>query len=65
MCDPGHPGNVTMTDELNPIRDLAIDSATDAVPLKLTGEPDFTAWMNTVDVVAGDLRATIEAEVTA
>jgi hypothetical protein len=54
-----------MTDDMNPIRELATDSATNAVPLKLDGRPDFAVWADAVDVVAGDIRATLEAEVQA
>jgi len=37
----------------HPVREMATDAATDAVPLAVTGEPDFDAWRLVVD----DVRA--------
>ena len=56
-----------MTDDIprDPIRELAHDSATDAVPLGVTGEPDFDGWSATVRDVAVDIEHTLRSEVEA
>ena len=56
-----------MTDDIprDPIRELAHDSASDAVPVGVTGEPDFDGWCATVGDVASDIEHTIRAEVDA
>ncbi len=38
----------------------ATDAATDAVPLAVTGEPDFDAWRLVVDDVRDDIRRAID-----
>ena len=54
-----------MTDDIprDPIRELAHDSASDAVPVGVTGEPDFDGWSAAVGDVASGIEYTIRAEV--
>lgn len=42
------------------IRCVAHDSATNAVPLKVTGEPDFEAWAAVVSELARDIERDIK-----
>ena len=62
-------GTLDMTDAhtMDPIRRIATDAATDAVPLAVSGEPDFDAWTAVVDDVRDDIVRDIEttAEVDA
>jgi hypothetical protein len=41
------------------IRLIAHDSATDCVPLSVTGEPDFEAWSAVVSDVAVSIEASL------
>lgn len=41
------------------IRCIAHDSATNAVPLKITGEPDFDSWAAVVSELADDIERNI------
>lgn len=55
----------TMSDALpaqSPVDMLATEAASDAVPLGVTGEPDFDAWRRVVDDVRDDVRYTLLAE---
>ena len=56
-----------MTDatQPDPIRCIAHDAASDAVPLALDGHPDFDAWSAVVRELAGDIEHTIRSEVDA
>ena len=56
-----------MTDatQPDPIRRIAHDAASDAVPLALNGTPDFEAWSAVVGDVADDIEHTIRSEVDA
>ena len=56
-----------MTDatQRDPIRCIAHDAASDAVPLALNGTPDFDAWQAVVGDVADDIEHTIRSEVEA
>jgi hypothetical protein len=56
-----------MTDDIprDPIRELAHDSATDAVPVGVTGEPDFDGWCAAVGDVAAAIEHTLRSEVPA
>ena len=56
-----------MTDatQPDPIRCIAHDAASDAVPLALDGHPDFDAWRVVVGDVADDIEHTIRSEVEA
>ena len=56
-----------MTDatQRDPIRCIAHDAASDAVPLALNGTPDFEAWSAVVGDVADDIEHTIRSEVDA
>jgi hypothetical protein len=42
------------------IRLIAHDSATDCVPLSVTGEPDFDAWSAVVSDVAVSIEASLQ-----
>ena len=44
----------------HPVREMATDAATDAVPLAVTGEPEFDAWRLVVDDVRDDIRRAID-----
>lgn len=46
----------------SPVDMLATEAASDAVPLGVTGEPDFDAWRRVVDDVRDDVRYTLLAE---
>jgi hypothetical protein len=52
-----------MTDKqiTDPIRRIATDAATDAVPLAVDGDPDFAAWRAVVDDVRDDIVRAIVA----
>ena len=56
-----------MTDatQPDPIRCIAHDAASDAVPLALNGTPDFDAWSAVVRELADDIEHTIRSEVEA
>ena len=56
-----------MTDatQRDPIRCIAHDAASDAVPLAINGTPDFDAWSAVVRELAGDIEHTIRSEVDA
>ena len=56
-----------MTDatQPDPIRCIAHDAASDAVPLALDGHPDFEAWSAVVGELAGDIERDLRAEVDA
>ena len=56
-----------MTDatQPDPIRCIAHDAASDAVPLALDGHPDFDAWSVVVGELAGDIERDLRAEVDA
>ena len=56
-----------MTDatQPDPIRRIAHDAASDAVPLALDGTPDFDAWSAVVRELADDIEHTIRSEVEA
>lgn len=64
------PATPDMTDtalpQADPIRCIATDAATDAVPLALDGQPDFEAWSAVVadlaDDIARDVRAAAEVD---
>lgn len=45
----------------DPIRSIAIDAATDAVPLALDGQPDFEAWSAVVDDLSDDIARDVRA----
>lgn len=50
----------------DPIRELATDTATDAVPLELTpARTDFNEWRKPVDFVRGSIIAALRSEVPA
>jgi len=65
--DTGYAHAMTdATQELDPIRRIATDAATDAVPLAVSGEPDFDAWRAVVDDLRDDIIRDIRrAEVDA
>ena len=56
-----------MTDatQPDPIRCIAHDAASGAVPLALNGTPDFDAWSAVVRDLADDIEHTIRSEVDA
>ena len=56
-----------MTDatQPDPIRCIAHDAASDAVPLALDGTPDFDAWSAVVRDLADDIEHPIRSEVDA
>lgn len=47
----------------DPVRELAHDAATQSVPIDLD-RLTFDEWCDAVDVVRGDLMATLEREVS-
>ena len=56
-----------MTDatQPDPIRCIAHDAASGAVPLALDGTPDFDAWSAVVRDLSDDIEHTIRSEVDA
>lgn len=48
-----------------PVRDVAHESATRALPIDVTEQPDFEAWCLVVDDLADDIEHAIRAEVDA
>ena len=48
-----------------PVRDVAHESATRALPIDVTEQPDFEAWCAVVDDLADDIEHAIRAEVDA
>jgi len=48
-----------------PVRDVAHESATRALPIDVTEQPDFEAWCLVVDDLADDIERAIRAEVDA
>lgn len=50
----------------DPVRELAHDAASNAVPVDVTGElPTFHEWSRAVDDVAADIEHTLRTEVEA
>jgi hypothetical protein len=48
-----------------PIRDVANESASRAVPIDITEQPDFEAWCAVADDLTDDIERAIRAEVDA